>query len=377
MLQGTGGNVLQQTTDVIAKPVVPSFEDTKNKGEYQPLTGTVTQEDIDSLKTNDKESDYSGVKIPDDFDGTVVVILNEDDPGKSVIFEDKVKPNEASDFKGESVVEKSETQYKIIEDMALKNFENEYYSTIQEALENVDRNIKRLESELTKELKELNDNIDVTKKDSAISDKDLANAKKAFLEALEDRRKESRDGEKNQGLLDKIFAPLTGQVNQLSKDFNSDEEVDGKTYSVNIPKGTLSVDNQGVAKGTVTFKDKKGNSKSVTLELNYYGTEASKKALSDFSHYLNELGNETIKGAVNEVLDEFSKQLPVDGAIELLLLTQNEKKAEKFIKAHSNLKKLHEIMGGSATETINNVLDKFVPGVSTVLNSFDAYSQLK
>jgi len=70
MLQDAGGTVLPETTGVIAKPVVPSYEDTKNKGDVVVLTGEVTQEYIKSLQDKlaleeNTGTKGDGIKLPD------------------------------------------------------------------------------------------------------------------------------------------------------------------------------------------------------------------------------------------------------------------------------------------------------------------------
>ena len=71
MLQDAGGNdALPKDTNVIAKPVVPSYEDTKNKGDVVVLTGEVTQEYIKSLQDKlaleeNTGTKGDGIKLPD------------------------------------------------------------------------------------------------------------------------------------------------------------------------------------------------------------------------------------------------------------------------------------------------------------------------
>lgn len=71
MLQDAGGNdALPKDTNVIAKPVVPSYEDTKNKGDVVVLTGEVTQEYISSLQDKlaleeNTGTKGDGIKLPD------------------------------------------------------------------------------------------------------------------------------------------------------------------------------------------------------------------------------------------------------------------------------------------------------------------------
>ena len=282
MLQDAGGTVLPETTGVIAKPVVPSYEDTKNKGDVVVLTGEVTQEYIEYLKKK------AAMEEKETLDGAAEVNV------KKPIVQEEIALEPDEDYR--------RVKNNLIGNLMIK---------IRDAIERQEEKKAENENAAFKELKSYINTNGVEFDDKVYE---------AFLKPIQEKLQTSTIDEYDDNVSVNFVKQISNIIANGLKNIPDQRVKVGKTTYV--IEYQMSPTLHGLTTVIANVKwNENGKIKKTQMQFTNVGTKSGSEALANYANGLAKLNKDVWENAATEFLS-----LGLDGVGRL----QKEKKVGEF-----------------------------------------------